>query len=221
MEADQKNAVLFAELIGAAELYGRADDTTAFEIIAHNAARVSRRPRSPAARGSIKTHRLQGDAARRERRCGRRRGGRHAGRGVGFSRRPGRPGARRRLPLRPGDRGERRRVRRHGEPGRAPDRAGGKGPDPVRGRDRRVAGAALPAPDAPPLRRAAQGPQRGSRALRDGVARGPGADHVPGARRGYAVARQAQAQVPRQEDGAAQQPRRCSPSGAPRAAGWW
>ena len=50
MEADQKNAVLFAELIGAAELYGRADDTTAFEIIAHNAARVSQAAESCGAR---------------------------------------------------------------------------------------------------------------------------------------------------------------------------
>ena len=50
MEADQKNAVLFAELIGAAELYGRADDTTAFEIIAHNSARVAQAAESCGAR---------------------------------------------------------------------------------------------------------------------------------------------------------------------------
>ena len=42
--------MLFAELIGAAELYGRADDTTAFEIIAHNAARVSQAAESCGAR---------------------------------------------------------------------------------------------------------------------------------------------------------------------------
>lgn len=50
MEADQNNAVLFAELIGAAELYGKADDTTAFETIAQNAARVAQAAESCGAR---------------------------------------------------------------------------------------------------------------------------------------------------------------------------